>query len=159
MNRIRGRTGANERHIIMEGRLLVDVVAARGLRDTQIFGTQDPYVVYTLLPDDGTTARSKHVPSGGTAPAFSPHHGALVSLPLTRSHAVLRVEVWNSNTFADDRIGGVDLELYKPYWEYGAGAQFEAALDTGGTLQMVLHNCSGADGALRDLRRLLTHTV
>ena len=122
----------------MEGRLLIDVIAARGLRDTQIFGTQDPYVVYTLLPDDGTTARSKHVPSGGTAPVFSPHHGALMSLPLTRSHAVLRVEVWNSNTFVDERIGGVDLELYKPYWEYGAGSQFEAALDTGGTLQMVL---------------------
>ena len=119
----------------MEGRLVVRVLSGSALKDTQLFGQQDPYVIVSLLPH-GPVMRTKHLPNGGVRPVWSEHHGNAMSLPVEKEHAVVRVEVWNANTFVDERIGGASFELYKP--TFRSGEPFDAPMDTGGKLQLMI---------------------
>eukprot|EP00937_MAST-01D_sp_MAST-1D-sp2_P004273 g4273.t1 len=83
--------------------LRCSVKHARKLKDTQIFGRQDPYV---KVMSDGRNPASVHTraaSSGGTRPTWGKGY---VSLKLAEDARYINMEVWNKNTWnKDDLIG------------------------------------------------------
>jgi len=91
--------------------LLITAHYASGLKDTQVFGKQDPYVKCTVLPG-GVSAKCKEDRKGGVAPKWTVNNEHAMTLPLHSAGCThLRLEVWNDNVVSDDRIGFADLDL------------------------------------------------
>ncbi|DBA70972.1 hypothetical protein WJX79_005227 [Trebouxia sp. C0005] len=88
-----------------KGELRVNVISARGLRDTAIFGIQDPYVQLVYGSFKVKTAVHK---DGGTSPVWNE------SIKLNTSrHAPtkLTVKVKNAHTLHDNRVGSTEVDL------------------------------------------------
>lgn len=101
--------------------LMVEVLRAEGLRDTQVFGDQDPYVIASWLPEkkDISTeggemyvARSSTAVSAGVMPNWD--LGAMNNKLLLKPSQFangLSLQVWNENRAFDDVIGQSKLNL------------------------------------------------
>ena len=90
--------------------MLLELHAAKGLRDVQTLGEMDPYAVASVHPG-GDKERTRTVASGGTQFRWGVGHGRRLELLLPESPRTLSVELWNENTFDDDFIGRVDCDL------------------------------------------------
>jgi len=147
-------------------RVVVTVQRARKLRNVQLFGTQDPYVVAYLVPEVlegalGARQRTCAVQSGGESPAWSAEeHGSELRLPLPPPPEEgggeegapgagggvlagkpprsfrLMVEVWNENLVLDDKIGAADLPLPTELNRPGETKFYH--LDTGGDIGLTV---------------------
>ena len=92
--------------------LVVTAHYAQGIRDTQTFSKQDPYVKIMLLPGGAEYARCKQHRSGGVHPKWSAAHNNVMHLPLRNSGVTcLRIELWNDNLISDDFIGFVEVDI------------------------------------------------
>ena len=96
------------------GQIFITVHRARNLRDTQTFGTQDPYVLATVFPSE-TNARSQWSPGGGVEPIWpedgeegQAYSNTDIALPIASNTEYLQLELWHHNAYFghDDRIGG-----------------------------------------------------
>jgi hypothetical protein len=104
---------------------------AEGIKDTQKFGRQDPYVKIVLAPS-GAAQRCKQDLSGGKTPKWSKKEQNTLVLQATDSDTSMRIELWNDNLIEDDLIGRATLDLAA----IPEGAPMDCALplDTGGSL-------------------------
>ena len=127
------------RQRLREGQLVVAIHGAKCLRNVQLLGRQDPYVIAVTLPSNSSFACTRSVLNGDTEPAWGAEHGNTLELePLTALAApdgggggdgdggdgaetieregddTLLLEVWNANTIVDDLIGRYLLVL-SPY--------------------------------------------
>ncbi|DBB00214.1 hypothetical protein WJX77_002597 [Trebouxia sp. C0004] len=88
-----------------KGELRVNVISARGLRDTAIFGIQDPYVQLVYGSFKVKTAVHK---DGGTSPVWNES----IKLSTSRDAPTkLTVKVKNAHTLHDNRVGSTEVDL------------------------------------------------
>ena len=124
---------------VRTGELTLEVTRAKGLKDVQAIGAQDPYVRVHLLPAQGNeVCSSLPVSGGGTDPVWSAReHRAAFTWVLGRDsreqvHSVL-VEVWNDNISFDELIGTCLLRL--PHERATLGEAVWFPVNTGGYLE------------------------
>jgi len=90
------------------------VLSAIRLRDTQVFGKQDPYVVLRCGESKANQQRTKVCKDGGTAPTWNERF----TFTLTNDETEIDVRIWNSNTLkSDSQIGSAKIELDKVFKE------------------------------------------
>jgi len=90
------------------------VLSAIRLRDTQVFGKQDPYVVLRCGESKANQQRTKVCKDGGTAPTWNERF----TFTLTNDETEIDVRIWNSNTLkSDTQIGSAKIELDKVFKE------------------------------------------
>ena len=128
--------------------LVVRVFRASSLRNTQFFGSQDPYALCSFQPDSGVHARTLPVEGGGTAPEWDPVQELF--LGLSDSHAEdtpthLNIELWNRNLAIDDIIGSTTVAL-ADVLNAPAGTIHELDLDTGGHIFVSVSRQGHTDG-------------
>ena len=121
------------------GELTLEVTRAKGLKDVQAIGAQDPYIRVHLLPAEGNeVCASLPVSGGGTDPVWSVgEHRAAFTWVLGRDsreqvHSVL-VEIWNDNISFDELIGTCLLRL--PHERATLGEAVWFPVNTGGYLE------------------------
>jgi hypothetical protein len=90
----------------------VEVFRAERLFDSQLFGSQNPYVIATLMPS-GTNARARTHVAGGVNPQWE--DDSLIVLGFRSNDQTLRIELWNENSvlLPDDLIGHAELPVNK----------------------------------------------
>ena len=76
-------------------RLVVIVLEAKGLRNTQSFGSQDPYASVNI--DDGDASSTDTVSSGGTEPVWDDSLSRRVCLPLEGTPKQLHIRLWHKS--------------------------------------------------------------
>ena len=122
----------------MPARVLhVHCSSAKGIKNTQYWGDQDPYINAVLHPS-GAVRRSKPHTGGGVEPAWSAEeHQANLEFDVDSGDTHVRIELWNENTALDDLIGAVELQIAS----ITATSQDEGnqvlPLDTGGDVSLV----------------------
>ena len=127
--------------------LHVEIHQARGLRETQTIGRQDPFAVASVLPG-GSKKRTRCCEGGGTGPLWGLEHRNQLAFPLAEGAETLLIEIWNENWAMHDYIGAVEVELSVLRLRHGdamlSGCRWYPA-DTGGELQVTLV-CKGLAG-------------
>jgi serine/threonine protein kinase len=103
--------------------LVIDVASGYCLRETQLFWSQDPYVVATCLPSGNKQELTRADLRGGKDPAWSKAAGegggtatgssTLTVAPTTGDHT-LQLEVWNDNILQDNLVGRAEVKLRAP---------------------------------------------
>ncbi|CAI5458064.1 unnamed protein product [Closterium sp. Yama58-4] len=96
------------------GWLDVTIMSARDLKDTEIFGMQDPYAVLTYGQQ---THRTKTHKDGHTSPVWNTTFRLNVIHGVDEAHFA----VWNENRKADDKIGTCKVNIRQafsyPVWD------------------------------------------
>lgn len=90
------------------GWLDVTVMSARDLKDTEVFGFQDPYAVVQY---GHQTHRSKTHKDGHTTPTWN----ATFRLDLMPNVEEFSVAIWNENKKADDNVGNCRVSIRQAY--------------------------------------------
>ena len=115
----------------------------RGVQITnvQTFGTQDPYVIASLLERGReaasfATERGPTAIGGGTDPIWD--EDSIMCLESTSSAKVLMLEVWNANTAIDDKIGKVEINVSNAA-QFSLGKRMVCTLDTSGAIEATIH--------------------
>ena len=128
--------------LLSSGTLNVSFHQARGLRETQTIGRQDPFVVAAVEPAvvaGGSRKRTLCCDGGGSHPVWGLEHRNQVAFPLTDDTEALVIEIWNENWTVHDIIGTVRVPLAA---HFRGGARLSACrwlpVDTGGELQVTL---------------------
>jgi hypothetical protein len=123
-------------------RLVVVVECAESIRNTQSFGSQDPYVSVSIDGDQNAAAMDT-VLGGGTEPVWGDDLKKRVCLPLEGRQKALFIRLWHKSTFlADDSIGCLTLDLETigtdeaPTWH---------ELDTGGKIKCAIYRKTGGE--------------
>jgi hypothetical protein len=150
-----------------EQQLVIEVASGYCLKETQLFWSQDPYVVATCLPSGNKQELTRADLRGGKDPAWSSREGSaggtgddstLSIAPKTGDHT-LQLEVWNDNLLQDNLVGRAEVKLHAPKPAAGGSASTPGSngfldpgrhrvwlpLNTGGFLECIV--CTVAEHA------------
>ncbi|KAI8804307.1 C2 domain-containing protein [Cladochytrium replicatum] len=105
---------------MVAGFLHVFVVSGANLKDSDLIGKSDPYVLFTLDHDKHSSVRTST--KGGTLdPVWNEELTILVN-----NHKKLHIQVFDDDPMKDDKIGSHEIDLTPEFVASIRGEQFRS---------------------------------